>query len=152
MKKRIIAGAIIIITSCILIFLAWSTSLVVAEQCEIEYNKENLINLINETQEIKDNAHTMANSARALGWDNEDKLIKELQSRWMDADKKQQYYQNKLDIILVDEARKKENERWAIKAKEFPTATYIWKYMKNLGWNDYICAGIMGNIMAEVGG
>ena len=24
--------------------------------------------------------------------------------------------------------------------------------MKNLGWNDYVCAGIMGNLMAEVGG
>ena len=24
--------------------------------------------------------------------------------------------------------------------------------MKELGWNDYVCAGIMGNLMAEVGG
>ena len=24
--------------------------------------------------------------------------------------------------------------------------------MKNLGWNDYVCAGIMGNLMAETGG
>ena len=24
--------------------------------------------------------------------------------------------------------------------------------MKDLGWNDYVCAGIMGNLMAEVGG
>ena len=28
----------------------------------------------------------------------------------------------------------------------------IWFYLKDLGYNDYICAGIMGNIMAEVGG
>ena len=24
--------------------------------------------------------------------------------------------------------------------------------MKNLGWNDYVCAGILGNMMAEAGG
>ena len=24
--------------------------------------------------------------------------------------------------------------------------------MKSLGWNDYVCAGIIGNLMAEVGG
>lgn len=28
----------------------------------------------------------------------------------------------------------------------------VWKYLKSLGLNDYICAGILGNIMAEVGG
>jgi hypothetical protein len=32
-------------------------------------------------------------------------------------------------------------------------ADYIWNYMKsNTSWNDAVCAGIMGNIMREVGG
>ena len=35
---------------------------------------------------------------------------------------------------------------------EYATAREIWNYMKAQGWNDYVCAGIMGNIMAEVGG
>ena len=35
---------------------------------------------------------------------------------------------------------------------EYPEATQIWKVLKDLGLNDYVCAGIMGNIMAEVGG
>lgn len=35
---------------------------------------------------------------------------------------------------------------------EYPVAEYIWQYMKDLGWNDYVCAGVMGNLMAEVGG
>jgi hypothetical protein len=35
---------------------------------------------------------------------------------------------------------------------EYPAAEYIWQYMKDLGWNDYVCAGVMGNLMAEVGG
>ena len=35
---------------------------------------------------------------------------------------------------------------------EYATAREIWNYMKAQGWNDYVCAGIMGNMMAEVGG
>ena len=31
-------------------------------------------------------------------------------------------------------------------------ATQVWKSLKALGLNDYVCAGIIGNIMAEVGG
>ena len=34
----------------------------------------------------------------------------------------------------------------------YDNATIIWNYMKSLGWSDAVCAGIMGNIMAEVGG
>ena len=58
----------------------------------------------------------------------------------------------------AEAARKAEEERiaaeakWATKAAEYPAATQIWRYMKAQGWNDYVCAGIMGNIMAEVGG
>lgn len=35
---------------------------------------------------------------------------------------------------------------------EFPTAEFIWSYLKELGFNDYICAGILGNMMVESGG
>lgn len=45
-----------------------------------------------------------------------------------------------------------EEELWQKRKSEYPVASYIWLYMKELGWNDYVCAGIMGNIMAEVGG
>jgi hypothetical protein len=43
-------------------------------------------------------------------------------------------------------------DMWAEKEAEYPVATYIWRYMKDLGWSDAVCAGIMGNMMAEVGG
>ena len=58
----------------------------------------------------------------------------------------------------AEAARKAEEERiaaeakWATKAAEYPAATQIWRYMKAQGWNDYVCAGIMGNLMTEVGG
>lgn len=41
---------------------------------------------------------------------------------------------------------------WLDKEDEYAAAAYIWKYMKNLGWSDAVCAGIMGNLMVEVGG
>lgn len=34
----------------------------------------------------------------------------------------------------------------------YPEAAYVWNYMRGLGWSDAVCAGILGNIMAEVGG
>ena len=36
-------------------------------------------------------------------------------------------------------------------AEACPTATKIWKYLRKCGYNNYVCAGIMGNIMAECG-
>lgn len=41
---------------------------------------------------------------------------------------------------------------WNKKATEYPVATQIWLSMKEQGWNDHVCAGILGNIMAECGG
>lgn len=47
----------------------------------------------------------------------------------------------------------KEEAKWQEKAAKYPEATRVWRYMKEeFGWNDELCAGIMGNIMAEIGG
>lgn len=35
---------------------------------------------------------------------------------------------------------------------EYPAATEAWYYMKEKGWSDEVCAGIMGNMMEECGG
>lgn len=35
---------------------------------------------------------------------------------------------------------------------QYAVASTIWIYLKNQGYNNYVCAGILGNIMAEVGG
>ena len=130
-----------------------------------KYTKEQLINLIAETQSIKENSHIMAESARTLGWKDDDKIIKEIQQKWNKANEEQQSYQQLLDTILFEEAeavrkqkeaeelaRKAEEAKWEAKAAEYPAATQIWRFMKAQGWNDYVCAGILGNIMAEVGG
>ena len=35
---------------------------------------------------------------------------------------------------------------------QYEAAITVWNYLKSLGYNNYICAGIMGNIMSECGG
>lgn len=35
---------------------------------------------------------------------------------------------------------------------EFPDATYVWNYLHELGYNDAVVAGIIGNMMVECGG
>lgn len=60
-------------------------------------------------------------------------------------------YEETITAIEAEEARIE--AVWSEKAGEYPVATQVWRYMKEeLGWNDYVCAGVMGNMMAEVGG
>lgn len=60
-------------------------------------------------------------------------------------------YQEQISAIEAEEARIE--AMWSEKAGSYPVATQVWRYMKEeLGWNDYVCAGVMGNMMAEVGG
>ena len=61
-------------------------------------------------------------------------------------------YQKQIDIIYQDLIENANNTSWDIFDTEYPAATMIWNYMKDLGWNDYVCAGVMGNIMQETGG
>ena len=37
------------------------------------------------------------------------------------------------------------------RAEEYPVATRMWLHMKTFGWSDEVCAGIIGNVMAETG-
>lgn len=63
--------------------------------------------------------------------------------------------QYRADLARLEAEAKEAEEaaKWAERMEEYPTATTIWLYMKNeLGWNDYVCAGVMGNMMWETGG
>lgn len=56
------------------------------------------------------------------------------------------YYQEK-------QVEWEEIHKWEVRASEYPVATQVWLYMKEeFGWSDTVCAGIMGNMMAECGG
>jgi hypothetical protein len=50
-------------------------------------------------------------------------------------------------------AAEEHEARWEQRFEEHSEASQIWAYMKNvLHWSDAVCAGVMGNIMNEVGG
>ena len=56
-------------------------------------------------------------------------------------------------VSETEPALSEEELKWQVRAEEYPIATQVWLYMKqNFGWSDIVCAGIMGNIMAEIGG
>ena len=59
-------------------------------------------------------------------------------------------YEADYEKLLLEE---EEQAIWGEKMSEYPEATQIWRIMKEeFGWSDIVCAGIMGNMMAEVGG
>lgn len=53
---------------------------------------------------------------------------------------------------LKKPAASKSTNTTAQASGKYSQATQVWNGLKALGLNDYVCAGIMGNIMAEVGG
>ena len=112
------------------------------------YSLDELTNLMNKQTEIKKNAHELAETARSLGWPEDCQAIQSAKVEYQNANLIYNVYKERYDNLLVEI----ENKKWADKEAEYPAATAIWRYMKDLGWSDYVCAGIMGNLMAEVGG
>lgn len=104
--------------------------------------------LIIEQKNIQYNAHELAESARALGWPETSEPIIYAQIEWGNAQMAIDVYQKAYD----EKKAEIEMVKWEKKKNEYPEATQIWLYMKDLGWNDYVCAGIMGNLMTETGG
>lgn len=114
----------------------------------MDYSLDELNDLMNKQIEIKKKAHELAEMARSLGWPEDCQAIQSAKVEHRNASLTYNVYKERYDNLLVEI----ENKKWADKKAEYPAATAIWQYMKDLGWNDYVCAGIMGNLMAEVGG
>ena len=112
------------------------------------YTEEQLKDLINIELEKQKEAHELAESARALGWPADSDSIVSAGNQWWNSQLAIETYDARYQELYIEA----EEAKWATKAAEYPAATQIWLYMKDLGWNDYVCAGIMGNLMAEVGG
>lgn len=104
---------------------------------------DTLIELIEEQISNMEAAHQMAEAARQLGYSENHEVIKLAREEYIKADNVRQEYQNVYDNLV---------EHWHQKEEEYPVATYIWSYLKDLGYTDQVCAGILGNIMTEVGG
>lgn len=125
------------------------------EPLEIEIieteDKELLLQFIKEYSDRKFKAHEMAEAARALGYPEDHPIIEVARDEWWNSQNTYAHYLARYAEV-VEAERKAEELRWQKKMDEYPAATTIWKYLKDLGYNDYVCAGILGNIMIEVGG
>lgn len=81
-----------------------------------------------------------------LGYDTEHPAVVMAKTDFENAEADVEYYTEQQLI-------RQEEENWRERAEEYPVATQAWLYMKNeLGFSDIVCAGIMGNMMAECGG
>lgn len=112
---------------------------------EKEYTSEELAELISEQEARMEAAHVMAEAARDLGYSESHDVITLAQEEYMEADALRRKYQAKLKA-------QQEEDKWAEKEAEYPEATYVWKYLTSYGYSDVVAAGILGNIMVEVGG
>lgn len=107
---------------------------------EDKYEIENNIELCNN---YMNSAHQIADAARIFGCDDDSILIKECKDIWQKCfDIRSQY--EKLYDELFDSYNKQ--------LEEYPYATYVWYFLKDNGFNNYVAAGILGNMMCECGG
>ena len=118
---------------------------VVVERVEpTTYDEAN--SLLDEATECQETAQMVLDGLTELGYEPDHPAIvmayAELENRTADL----AYYQEK-------QTEWEEIHKWEVRASEYPIATQVWLYMKEeFGWNDTVCAGIMGNMMAECGG
>ena len=101
--------------------------------------------LLDETTKRQETAQMVLDGLIELGYEPDHPAIvmayAELENRTADV----AYYQEK-------QVEWEEIHKWEERASEYPVATQVWLYMKEeFGWNDTVCAGIMGNMMAECG-
>lgn len=118
---------------------------VVVERVEpTTYDEAN--SLLDEATKRQETAQIVIDGLTELGYESDHPAIvmayAELKNRTADV----VYYQEK-------QVEWEEIHKWEVRAEEYPVATQAWLYMKNeLGFSDVVCAGIMGNMMAECGG
>jgi uncharacterized coiled-coil protein SlyX len=68
-------------------------------------------------------------------------------------DKDAQIQQLEDEVKKLKEASSKKTSTQSVKVDgNYNQARLVWNYLRDLGLNEYVCAGILGNIMAEVGG
>ena len=100
-----------------------------------------LTELFEECEFRKVNASQIIESAKNCGYKEDHPIVSLAQEEFSNADSLSIIYKEKLDKLNIKKC-------W----EEYPVATEVWLYLKDLGYSDYICAAIIGNMMAEVGG
>ena len=111
-----------------------------------QFNKTDVMKQISMCEQKIDYANQLIAAARGLGYSSYHEACRLAQQELSRAAGQKAYYESILQIILEDEAL------WESRKAEYPEATTVWLYLKDLGYNDYVCAGILGNMMSECGG
>lgn len=116
-------------------------------EIEIEATEDinHLKDLIKQCETNMEITHQLAECARALGYDDDSILVITAVCEYRVNDKAMKIYQERLNTLL-------EKAKNSQKMIDYPTATQVWNYLKNEGLNDYVAAGILGNMMNECGG
>ena len=86
----------------------------------------------------KEAAHNLANAARIMGYPEEHDIIVLAQYEW--------------SLAHVAEQKMLEQAKWERAESEYPVATRVWRFLEEKGYNPYVRAGIIGNMMTEAGG
>jgi hypothetical protein len=101
-----------------------------------------LCQLLTESEQRKKSANKMMEAARECGYPEDHPIIILAQEEWAIAHELSQIYQEKIDKTNLAKA-------W----HEYPVATEIWIHLTQvMGYNNYVAAGILGNMMVECGG
>lgn len=97
--------------------------------------------LIQECNQLLDSADRMIQSGRELGYKDNHPVILLVKDEITRITANLQEYQARLDRI-----------QWNQRITEYPAASLVWLELKDYGYSDAVCAGIIGNMMAECGG
>lgn len=142
--KKVMSIFMVVIMILMIMVPAYATDSVT--DAEREY-----LALIEDCINNKNTAHTMAECARALGFSEDSIIITTASARWWEEDAKQKEYKVKLESLKLNE-----KDTYVVsddKKAEYPYAAQVWEFLKNdMELNDYVAAGILGNMMAECGG
>lgn len=155
---------ILIIMTTPLIVFSFNFSIEPSQQPYEFYNPDEAYYI-----ERKNNAHIMAEAARKLGYSEDDYIILLAQKEWWEAQNAlSKLEENKLETeaeelstveeiiieepiveeIIIDEHLLQLDKHF----DEYPVAAEIWYFLTDKVCSEVVAAGIIGNIMTEVGG
>lgn len=107
-----------------------------------------LTDLIEQCQNHMNNAHDMAEAARNLSYEEEHVVITLAQQEYEQAKTAKEYYEE----IYDKQEKIEKGKQFLAKSSEYPVAAEVWAFLHTRGYNDSVCAGILGNMMSECGG
>ena len=115
-----------------------------------ETNDINELNdLIADCASRMDAATQMAEACKTLGYEEDDPVIKLAEEEYSNAESDMNYYQE----LLADAEKALRKKEKALREKKYPAASTVWHYLtETMELNEHVAAGILGNMMAEVGG